>query len=111
VTKLQRPDKNGVTTEQHLRQLARAKRLDPIAFVRSHYKVPKPPHQLLFVWRAFWDLSNCRRVGMQGPEAINFQDIAAWCSLYDVKLRTWEIDLIQRLDRTWLKGIRDGNRS
>jgi hypothetical protein len=53
------------------------------------------------VWRTFCRLSQARGVGMAN-EPISYADIAAFQGVAGVRLRPWQVELIERLDGLWL---------
>jgi hypothetical protein len=63
-----------------------------------------PPPGFDYIWTVFLDLSAARQVGF-GPCPIAYRDILAWSQLTGVKLKTWEVEFISRLDSLWLKVI------
>jgi hypothetical protein len=59
------------------------------------------PESLFYVWVWFTKLHGTRQSGV-GLNPISFQEISAFCQLYDVIMCTWEIDLILQLDHVAL---------
>ena len=42
---------------------------------------------------------------MNGPTPISFTEIKAWCDLMNIKLSSWEVDLIKQVDSTYMKVV------
>lgn len=61
--------------------------------------VPSDCGQLL---QAFWELRRSAGNNGFGPNAISYVDIAAWQSIYGVRLEPLEVDLIFHMDRAAL---------
>lgn len=69
-------------------------------------EVPPMPHALHFVFPVFRQLC-LRRPFTQGqPLPLPPSEIAAWCSLYQCRLRAWELELLEILDSAWLEAMR-----
>jgi hypothetical protein len=85
-----RPD--GTTLRQHLQAAANdTGRADP----RLASRVPAEAAAL---WDAFVSMSGSR----QGGAAIAPSEIVAWQQLHGVRLSSWEVDTIARIDRAAL---------
>jgi len=63
--------------------------------------MPELPESLLYVWDWFIRLNNTRQSGM-AMSPITYQEILAFCTLYEIKMCEWELDLIKLLDRVAL---------
>jgi hypothetical protein len=59
------------------------------------------PDSLYYVWDWFIKLHNTRQSGM-AASPINYQEILAFCVLYQIKMQEWELDLLKLLDRVAL---------
>lgn len=64
-----------------------------------------PPEGAEHLLRAFWSLHRLRRGGVNGPDPIQPRDIADWCAVTGNHLRSEEIDLIFRMDATYLATV------
>lgn len=65
------------------------------------YKVPEPPSGTLHIWNWFMELSASRGDGMNGPAALQFQDVWCWSQLTGVTPSPLEISLIMLIDISW----------
>lgn len=68
-----------------------------------------PPHAKP-VWDAFLALSRTRRYNSFGPEAITYQEIAAFRDMMGIPLQAHHIAIITTLDAAWIEqaqGVRD----
>jgi hypothetical protein len=97
---------DGTTKGAHLRQAAKtAEALGlevPAGVDEGTLQHRLPPAGFEFLWEAFLDLSTARGTGF-GPSPIAYADVLAWCQLYHVRLRAWELDVIRKLDALWLQ--------
>lgn len=59
--------------------------------------MPEFPEALQYVWEWFIKLNNTRQSGM-AASPITYQEILAFCTLYEIKMCEWELDLIKLLD-------------
>jgi len=64
--------------------------------------------ELEFLWNYFLELSSTRPYGHSGPLPITYQEILAWRELSQNVLTSWEVDVIKRLDRIYLKVVSNG---
>lgn len=93
--------------------------LKPKAFMRLEVQLIKalqeqasggkafiPPHAKP-VWDAFLALSRTRRYNSFGPEAITYQEIAAFRNMMGIPLQAHHIAIITALDAGWLKEAQD----
>jgi hypothetical protein len=60
---------------------------------------PPMPRQLLYIYEWFNLISR----GRKEIAALTWGEIDAWARLQQVELEPYEIDIILRLDRVWLK--------
>jgi hypothetical protein len=63
--------------------------------------MPDFPESLQYIWEWFIKLNNTRQSGM-AASPITYQEILAFCTLYEIKMCQWELDLIKLLDRVAL---------
>jgi hypothetical protein len=63
------------------------------------YKMP-PAAKYILDW--FWDLNLGRSASGGGYLGISASEILAWCALRRLRLRTWELDALRRLDAKFL---------
>lgn len=71
-----------------------------------------PPHAKP-VWDAFLALSRTRRYNSFGPEAITYQEIAAFRDMMGIPLQAHHIAIITTLDAAWIEqaqGVKDRSR-
>lgn len=61
-----------------------------------------------YVWAYFLELSSTRPIGYNGPLAITYQEIAAWKDLTETPLSPWEVEVIKRLDKIYMKVVSNG---
>lgn len=50
------------------------------------------------VWQSFHMLNNSRQSGLNGAQAISYQEIMAYCQLTNHKLSQLELEALRRLD-------------
>ena len=60
------------------------------------------PESMQFVWKYFLDL-NSKRGGGFGPAPISYQEILAYFTLHRIEFNTFEVSLIDSLDRLMLE--------
>jgi len=60
---------------------------------------PPTPRQLLYLF----DWFNLASRGRREIAALSWSEMDAWCRMQQLDLEPWEIDVILRLDRVWLK--------
>ncbi len=61
------------------------------------------PDLLKHVWVAFCVLSNQRQSGMSGANPLSFSEIDTWMKLTNSVLKPRDIDLLIRLDQTYMR--------
>ncbi|WP_455363812.1 phage tail assembly chaperone [Leptothrix discophora] len=95
--------------ESFLRQARDAGDSDSVADLTHQLdQVREPP---VTVPRAAWlrgiylRLSNRRSSSMNGPEPIQFSEIAAFLTLHQLTLESWEIQLLETMDIAFLQSI------
>ena len=76
--------------------------MERIARITTQLDGPLLPDDVTHVWMWFNDLSAARGSNGWGPNAISYQDIAAWIALTGTITRPPEIAAILMLDRLWL---------
>lgn len=64
------------------------------------------PVHLVPIWQAFCDLTRTRRYNDYGPEAITYQEIAAYRDLMGVPLQPHHVKTIMSMDAEWLQQAR-----
>ncbi len=82
------------------------------SYRHRHGKDPKsmpkaqiePPVSVMYLYRAFWEIAQGRQiVGMSGTMLpLPPSEILAWSTLTATRLRGWELEAIQLLDRAYL---------
>lgn len=102
--KLDKPDDNGTTMREHLEQVERQ-----IGGSLSALEAPVDfPLSLSSIWSAFISLHSTRTAGFSGPNPISYNEILAWKVLTQSPLQSWEIDVVKKLDQTYMKVMTDG---
>lgn len=96
--------KEGGTLRDHLKAAQRAG-----AKVKD-LEVPPVPPGLSFVLDAFQDLSLTRPFEQGQPLPLLRREMEAWMRVKGVPLRPFEVELIEVLDRAWLKAMREGGK-
>jgi hypothetical protein len=97
----------GQTTERdHLEQVAKqlGKDVEQIEEFNQRAFFPDAASHL---WAAFLSLHDGRTYGMSGPNPISYDIIESWCSLMNIRLLPWEIEIIKSLDNLWIKIINE----
>ena len=64
---------------------------------------PRPPQGAELLWNAFSRLSERRRSGFNGPEAIAFTEIESFARLMRMPLEPHHVRAIEAMDRLWLE--------
>jgi hypothetical protein len=95
---LKKVGKNGKTVEDNLKAVERQTKRRP-----KELDGPDFPSLLSHVWSAFLVLNSSRHYSEYGPQPIALRDIADYKDLYQVRLSPREVDIIKRLDRTYLE--------
>lgn len=62
----------------------------------------KPPPRIAYLFDWYMDLRGQQARGMHA-EPLSHQEIAAWKSNFELHVEPWEVDVLVRLDRVWLK--------
>ena len=94
---LNRADKNGTTVRQHLTQVAKQIKRSPEGLIG-----PKMPREMAYMWAMFLSLNAGRGGSEGGPNPLSYTEIKAWCDLCGEHLMVWELDILKRLDATYL---------
>jgi len=94
---LNRQHPDGSTERDHLESVERQTGRRPSAL-----DGPPLPYDIAHVWLWFNDLSAARGNNGWGPNALNYQDMAAWMMLTGTIVRPQEISAILMLDRLWM---------
>jgi hypothetical protein len=81
----------------HLEAIARTS-----AFARAELKGPELPAELAHVWPWFLELHAARSYHSCGPNAIAYQEIAAWSGLTGTPVGPADVDLLRLVDWTWI---------
>jgi hypothetical protein len=55
-----------------------------------------------YLLSTFFTLSNTRRQGFNGAEALSYPDFKAYAELMDEELEPWEVDALHRCDVAYL---------
>jgi hypothetical protein len=97
------PDKDGVTEREHLKQVELQIGKTPLAL-----QGPNFPTELEYIWSYFLELSATRSQGYSGPLPITYQEIMAWRDLTNNIVNAWEVEVIKRLDRIYIKVVNNG---
>lgn len=90
-------DKDGVSVREHLKQVQKQTGTPPKELLG-----PIPPVELRYVWSIFLSLHGGRRYSEHGPDALSYSEIKAWCDLCHEDLTIWELDIVKRIDTTFL---------
>lgn len=88
------------------RKLERAERKGNarrIAELSAELATPPCPQALAYLWRTYIRLRRRTDMGFAGPQPIRWRDIDAFVNLTGVSLVPWEVELIERLDDTYLQ--------
>lgn len=64
---------------------------------------PPFPQLLAHLWSAFSSLNAGRTLGRNGPEPLTYNTIHSWVSLMGVPLSPRDVEVLQRLDRIYLR--------
>lgn len=100
--KLSLPDKDGVSEREYLEQVEKQAGHTP-----TPLQGPEFPELLGSVWSFFLELHGSRGQGYNGPLPLTYTEISAWQSLTGNTLSSWEVDVIKKLDRTYVRIIND----
>lgn len=70
---------------------------------------PEPviPEGGAYLWDWFWELSQERREGMNGPMPLSSRDIAAWCDISGNVVRPDEVAVLRRMDAAYRSALAD----
>lgn len=101
--KLAIPDKDGVPEREHLRQVERQTGRVPLPLIS-----PEFPLEIQYLWSLFLELSGTRSQGHSGPLPISYQEILAWRELTGNEISPWEIEVIKRIDKIYVKVVSNG---
>jgi len=69
--------------------------------------VPPIPPALLYLWTAFLRLAARRQSTGFGPARLGWAEIDAFNRLSGLRLRPWEIEVIEALDDRWMAAQRE----
>lgn len=95
---LDKKDDNGVSVRAHLEQVMESTGRAPDELV------PPPfPDVARHVWENFIDIHRGRRISGMGASGIAYSDIQDWCNLRNIRLSSWEIDVVLMLSGVWVK--------
>lgn len=72
----------------------------------EEWGLPEMPETLYYLWDWFLKLNATRQYGMSA-NMISFQEIHAFCNLYQIEMASWEVDLITQLDRVALTASKE----
>ncbi len=102
----QRTEGDSITHEAHrvqARKTAEALGI-PLAPDVQEYLAPAPdlPMEGFYLWQWFADLHACRTSSGFGLNPITFTEIQSWASLYRIPVSIWEVNILRKLDNTWL---------
>jgi hypothetical protein len=67
---------------------------------REGVEIPAP---LRYLWTYFWDLNCGRPITQAGYGPIPAVEFRAWEELNEVKLRSWELGALKKIDALFLK--------
>lgn len=76
------------------------------AIPREEWGLPDMPETLYYLWDWFLKLNATRQYGMSA-NTISYQEIQAFCNLYQIEMATWEVDVINQLDRVALNATKE----
>jgi hypothetical protein len=62
-----------------------------------------PPHIASHVFGYFVEMAGMRESGEHGPRHLTPKDMAAWCTLREVKLEQWEVNAVILMDRAFIE--------
>lgn len=79
---------------------------EKVEILTKQLETPPYPMALDYVVQAFFRIRN--RVSNGGP--ITWGEIASYCSLTRFRFRPWELELIERLDRAYMRAVADRER-
>lgn len=60
------------------------------------------PFVLSHVWSAFVSINSSRSMGFSGPNPIQYSEIKAWSELNNIRLSSWQVEVIKSLDSTYI---------
>lgn len=98
--KLDKMDKNGVSDLRHL--LALEKSHGIVDENLRNYREASMPVEALTLFNIFRHISARRSFSEQGELPLSWQDLHAYCSIFDKKLSSWEIDMLLEMDNIYL---------
>lgn len=87
---------DGATLREHWQVIERQTGKRPDAL-----NTPECPDVLTHVWEWFQKMHRRRRVGFNGPEAIDDTAIETWARLRRVRITPFEVEAIQALDEAY----------
>jgi hypothetical protein len=95
----------GKTIRQHLESVHEQTGEAP-----EELELPPFPEVLRNVWSKFLDVHRGRTYGTMGVNPLSYQDLLAWMTVSGEALSGWEIDVVLRLDRLWMKSVNDDSK-
>lgn len=66
---------------------------------------PEVPYCLQHTWGWFWELHQARGAGFNGPLPLSFTEIQAWVNVKDVKIRSFEVEVIKEMDTKFMEYV------
>lgn len=99
-------DKNGSTKRQQLMQVLQTTPETSSAYQSAMAELegePELPFYLQHVWDWFWELNARRTSGGLSANPITWADFGFWNLLKDKRVRPIEIEIIEMIDRLYLK--------
>jgi alpha-ketoglutarate-dependent taurine dioxygenase len=106
--KLDVPDKSGKTLRTNIEQAIQSlPQKDPkrAELEEELQKGQNIPENLEHVWNWFWSLHYARTHSANGPNPITYSEINSWSKLTNTKVRPTEINILRRLDTTYLEFV------
>lgn len=98
IFRLKKRDKDGVSEEDHLKQVERQTGITPEGLIG-----PEFPHLLSNCWSAFLDLNRTRSSGMNGSKPITYTEMVSWKEMTGNNLTPKEVELLTKLDSVYLE--------
>ena len=96
--KLSRQDKDGISLEDHLKQVWKTTKRKP-----AELEPPNFPDVIGYVWSWFLELNAARPTTGFGAAPITYSEISCWNTLTGARVSSWEVALLKDLDILFLR--------
>lgn len=71
----------------------------------------EPPEDGEHIWSWFWELSNKRHQGMNGPQPLTYPDINMWSRMTGTILLREEIAILMQMDDAYIAAVADEHKA